>query len=130
VIETVNSKVDLSKVINTGKFNMIEAESNSKWLKEGRYDTQPETEEYGISSFLFNQKRPFHPKRLHDLLNSSFLMQIVNPPEDGEEGGHHHHHHHHHHDDDEGEEGEEEGEEEDDEEAMKKELIEESKVYK
>ena len=79
IIETTRSNVDLSKVINTGKFNFEEAEENQKWLKEGRFDFNPESEEYGVSSFLYNRKRPFHPQRLFDLLNSNFMLDIINP---------------------------------------------------
>ena len=39
----------------------------------------PETEEYGISSFLYNRTRPFDPERLHACLDSNFMLDIVNP---------------------------------------------------
>ena len=55
IIETIKSNVDLNEVINTGKFNFEEAELNSKWLETDRYDIQPETEEYGVSSFLYKR---------------------------------------------------------------------------
>jgi G3E family GTPase len=55
IIETVKSNVDLTKVLNTKKFNFEEAESNSKWLEQDRFDIQPETEEYGVSSFLYKR---------------------------------------------------------------------------
>jgi len=83
--------VDLGKVINTGKFDFEEAEANSKWLSEGRYDFTKETEEYGVSSFLFKRNRPFHPERLHALLDKHFMLDIVNPDdEDGHGHGHDH----------------------------------------
>lgn len=31
----------------------------------------PESEEYGVTSFVFRSDRPFHPKRLHELINST-----------------------------------------------------------
>ncbi|CAE7186893.1 unnamed protein product [Symbiodinium sp. KB8] len=40
------------------------------WLKEARGEHVPETVEYGISSFVFRSKRPFHPGRLGLLLES------------------------------------------------------------
>jgi len=79
IIETIRSNVDLNKVINTGKFNFEEAEANSKWLENGRYEPASEVLEYGVSSFLYKRNRPFHPERLHKLLDSSFLLDIVNP---------------------------------------------------
>lgn len=53
IITTVNSFVDLRKVINTGKFNFDVAEKHTKWLEEDRYTVNPETEEYGVSSFVY-----------------------------------------------------------------------------
>lgn len=110
IIETVNSEIDLDKVINTGKFNFIEAETHAKWLAQDRYDVVPESEEFGVSSFLFNQKRPFHPIRLHDLLESNFMVDIINPEDHAG-----HDHHHDHGDEDEDEDGNEDEEDEDEE---------------
>jgi len=60
-------------VLNTGKFNFEEAENNSKWLDPNREEV-PESEEYGISSFLYNTKRPFNPNRLHKLFSDNFML--------------------------------------------------------
>jgi len=96
--------------LNTKKFNFEEAESNSKWLAEGRYDHNPETIEYGVSSFLYKRSRPFNPKRLHALLESHFLLDIVNPED---HAGHLHGHEDGDAEMEEGEEAEEEEDEED-----------------
>lgn len=111
IIETTKSNVDLTKVINTGLFDFNEAEQNAKWLVQDRYDIHPETEEFGVSSFLYNRSVPFHPKRLHTLLESNFMLDIVNPED---QAGHLHGDHDHEHAN-EGAEGEEDGEEEEDE---------------
>jgi G3E family GTPase len=89
IIETIKSEVDLTKVLNTGKFNFEEAEANSKWLSEGRYQQVPETEEYGVASFLYKRNRPFNPLRLHEVLKSNFMLHIINPEE---QHGHDHEH--------------------------------------
>ncbi len=59
--------LDVSKtLINTGLFNMEEAESSDMWLEElEKEEHNPETEEYGISSMTFESAdMPFHPDRL------------------------------------------------------------------
>merc|ERR1711965_1231431 len=48
---------------------MEAAEKHPLWLKEARENEHtPETVEYGISSFIFRAKRPFHPWRLQRAL--------------------------------------------------------------
>lgn len=72
IIETERSKVDLTRVLNTNKFDMNEAAENPDWLAEERGAHTPETEEYGISSFVFKSRKPFHPDRLWKLMESDW----------------------------------------------------------
>jgi G3E family GTPase len=63
VIETNYSTVPLTKIINTNRFDIEKAAAAPLWLKEARGEHVPETEEYGISSFVYRADRPFHPER-------------------------------------------------------------------
>ncbi len=69
-------KVPLSAVLGTGRFDMSRAQSSAKWIKELNNEHTPETEEYGVSSFVFEARRPFHPQRLYDFIVGGFLKTV------------------------------------------------------
>ena len=64
--ETVNAEVPLDKMLGTGLFDMDRAERHPGWL-DSLIEHTPETEEYGISNFVYESRTPFHPQRLFDL---------------------------------------------------------------
>ncbi|OAK75502.1 GTP-binding protein [Lederbergia galactosidilytica] len=63
IIESDHSQVALSEILDTYLFNFEEASQGAGWIKELTEEHTPETEEYGISSFVYRRKRPFHPER-------------------------------------------------------------------
>ncbi len=65
--ETVDSEVPVSAVMGTGLFDMKRAEKHEGWL-DSLVEHTPETEEYGISNFVYERRVPFHPRRFFDLL--------------------------------------------------------------
>jgi len=71
LIETDQSRVPADAILNTGLFDFDTAHEHPLWAKElyGFADHRPETEEYGISSFVYRARRPFHPSALHRVLN-------------------------------------------------------------
>ena len=71
LIETRFSQVDVTEILNTGLFDFEKVEQGPGWLKELRGEHIPETIEYGISSFVFRARRPFHAERLHSLVMKS-----------------------------------------------------------
>lgn len=64
--------VPLDKVFNTGKFSFQAASAAPGWLQEMRGEHVPETEEYGIASFAYRQRRPFHPQRFWELIHAEW----------------------------------------------------------
>jgi len=70
VIRSVRGEVGLGHVFDTGLFDLDEAASAPGWLATLRGEEIPETEEYGISSFMYYRRRPFHPERLWSELQS------------------------------------------------------------
>ena len=77
IIPTNHSKVNLQEVINTGLFDFEKAESSAGWIKELENEHIPETEEYGIGSFVYRRKKPFHPNRFLDFIQHTFPKNII-----------------------------------------------------
>ncbi|MFQ3660548.1 MAG: GTP-binding protein [Anaerolineae bacterium] len=75
IIPTVNAQVPLNAILNTGRFNFDEAASFDEWLTSEPHT--PETEEYGISSFVYRARRPFHPERLYHALTRGGMLAGV-----------------------------------------------------
>lgn len=65
-------KVPLERVLDTGLFDFDEASQAPGWLQELRGTHTPETEEYGIHSFVYRARRPFHPQRFFELVESEW----------------------------------------------------------
>lgn len=74
IIETDFAKVAPARVLNTGRFDFEKAQQHPVWFKElyGFAEHTPETEEYGVSSFVYRARRPFHPERFQDFIRSSW----------------------------------------------------------
>ncbi|MDO8333303.1 MAG: zinc metallochaperone GTPase ZigA [Nitrosomonas sp.] len=72
IIAIENGQVDLSKLLNTRKFSFERAQQAPGWLKELRGEHIPETEEYGIYSFVYLARKPFHPQKFFEFLHQSW----------------------------------------------------------
>lgn len=72
IIETTRSNVDLDRILNTHKFDLAKASRAPGWLKIMRGEELSETDEYGVSSISFDERRPLHPERFWNFLNTEF----------------------------------------------------------
>jgi G3E family GTPase len=69
VVRAENGQLPLKHILDTKRFNFERASQAAGWLKEMRGQHLPETEEFGISSFVYRARKPFHPKRLWAFFN-------------------------------------------------------------
>lgn len=72
IIHSRFGKLPLDRIMNTGLFDFDEASEAPGWLQELRGEHVPETEEYGISSFVYRARKPFHPDRLWRWFNTEW----------------------------------------------------------
>lgn len=78
IIESSYSKIDPNEIINTGLFDFEEAEQSAGWIEElNKEEHTPETEEYGINSFVYRSSKPFDPDRFIDFVGNKFPTSII-----------------------------------------------------
>lgn len=77
VISSEFSRVDPKLLLNTGLFDFESASSSAGWIQELNSVHKPETEEYGISSMVYREKRPFHPQRFMKFLQKEFPFNVI-----------------------------------------------------
>lgn len=76
IYRTENSNIALDKILNTRLFDFDKASQAAGWIKELNEEHTPETEEYGIASFVYKRQRPFHPERFMNFLEN-FSLDII-----------------------------------------------------
>ncbi|WP_432377614.1 GTP-binding protein [Duganella sp. P38] len=72
IVYAERGQVPLRKVLGTGKFDLEKASEMAGWARELAGEHTPETEEYGISSFVLREPRALHPQRFDHFLNHGF----------------------------------------------------------
>lgn len=77
IIQADHGKIDPKEILNTHLFDFAEAAQSSGWQKELQNKHTPETDEYGIGSFVFREHRPLHPKRFKEYLSKNWDAGIV-----------------------------------------------------
>lgn len=69
LVQCVRGQVDPAAVLATGLFSESAAAEQAGWLEVPRGQEEAETDEYGITSFVYRSRRPFHPQRLSAALD-------------------------------------------------------------
>lgn len=78
IIQTSYSKINPQEILNTGLFNFEEAEQSAGWIEEMNKEAHtPETEEYGIGSFVYKTRKPFDPVRFTEYIQHHFPTNII-----------------------------------------------------
>ena len=72
LIPAREGRVDLDRLLDTGRFDFGQAKDAPGWLATMRGERIPESEEYGISSFAYHARRPLHPGRFWKLIHSEW----------------------------------------------------------
>ncbi len=74
IVETNMSRAPLDRLLNTRRFDYDKAQEHPLWFKElyGFASHRPETDEYGVGSFVYRARRPFHPQKFHEFIASSW----------------------------------------------------------
>lgn len=72
IIYSTFGNVSPDLILNTGLYDFEKVQDSAGWIKELNNEHVPETEEYGISSFVFRDPKPFHPERWFHYLNNNY----------------------------------------------------------
>jgi G3E family GTPase len=85
IIESVRSQIDVSEIVGARSYDFERVSQSATWIKAINDDSEkvPETEEYGITSFVYRGRRPFHPERLMSFITD----KLGNDDEEDEEVG-------------------------------------------
>jgi G3E family GTPase len=79
IVEADFGQVALDAILDTGLFDDEKAEQHPLWAKElyGYADHRPESEEYGVESFVYRARRPFDPAKFYRLLTGAGFDKVI-----------------------------------------------------
>jgi G3E family GTPase len=77
IIKSTFGVIDPREILHTKMFDYERAQQAAGWIKELNHEHIPETEHYGINSFVFRDPRPFHPERLWSYVQDRWPSNII-----------------------------------------------------
>jgi G3E family GTPase len=77
IIEAVKGQVPLKEILHTRLFDFDTTSQSAGWQAELENEHTPETEEYGISSFVYRSRKPFHPERFWQYINENWPGNVI-----------------------------------------------------
>jgi G3E family GTPase len=77
IVESIKGQVPLKEILHTGLFDFDTTSQSAGWQAELENEHTPETEEYGISSFVYRSRKPFHPERFWQYINERWPGNII-----------------------------------------------------
>ena len=77
IIDCEHGSVPLETILGTGRFNVDRHGPMLSWAEEIRKGIHSEAEEYGIGSFVYRARRPFHPLRFFEFTQNPDFMQAI-----------------------------------------------------
>lgn len=77
ILRSIRGDLPLKEILNTRRYSIEWAELSSQWLATPRGQEASEAEEYGFTSFVFRARLPFHPARIHELVESPDFADVV-----------------------------------------------------
>ncbi len=90
IVRSRFAQVPPEDLMGTGRFDFRNAERHDGWLETPRDAERSESDEYGVTSFVYEQRRPFHPERLWNwiseppecLLRAKGFVWLASRPDD------------------------------------------------
>lgn len=72
IVPAQQGRVPLAEVLRTNRFDLERASRAAGWMQTLRGAWRSEADEYGIQSFVYMARRPFHPERLWALVQKDW----------------------------------------------------------
>jgi len=75
IVRAERGRVPLGEILDTGRFDFDRASEAPGWMAVLRGQEQPETAEYGITSFVYRARRPLHPERFWEFIQNKRVVK-------------------------------------------------------